>query len=113
MKVGDSIMIYSTAVCYAPVESIGMQGVIVEDLSGGLYPAGRYMVRFTEPVCGYTSWIYDERELLRDDSPLLWEDTAGRAKLMRDMYNSGKSKAEIARHFGVSYKTVFAHLSYS
>lgn len=63
MKVGDSVVVLTNNVCYAPVETVGVDGFIVEVLEGKRY-RDKVSVRFLEPVGGYTSWLYDLRELI-------------------------------------------------
>lgn len=69
MKLGDSVIILTNSVCYAPPETVGELGFVVEVLDTGLY-RNKVLVRFLEPFCGYNSWIYDMDELILDTGGL-------------------------------------------
>jgi hypothetical protein len=66
MKAGDVVYVMTNCESYAPSESVGMEGVIVEVLDGivdGISYRGKAEVMFLEEVCGYRTWIYSLSEL--------------------------------------------------
>jgi hypothetical protein len=68
MKAGDMVSVMTNCVCYAPVESVGMDGVVVSVLDGlvdGVWYEDKMEVMFLEDVGGHRSWLYDESELER------------------------------------------------
>jgi hypothetical protein len=74
IKKGSTVKPFYTGICNAPVESVDVEGVVVDVLDGvvdGVRYHNKYEVMFLEPIGGYRTWLYDYNELDLSDEPLV------------------------------------------
>lgn len=74
IKKGSAVKPFYTGICNAPVETIDVEGVVVDVLDGvvdGVKYHGKYEVMFLEAIAGYRTWLYDYNELDLSDEPLI------------------------------------------